>query len=262
MGRSGYCTKELLERDGPSVFKRGTLMFINHATAAESTARPEGDWTKLAAVTEADAKWMENGPDGPALYAPAAVFSKYAEEVREKAPYTGVSINAYGQYAESATGLPNSKIKFDESKIAPDGKPGLIGKLLAADSIDLVTKAGRDGKLLLESAAAPQHHEGGADDMDAAEVRKLLESNAALLTEVKKMRERQFAGDAIGEVQILPGDRPRSVPLWGRKSSRRCAGALRWPAEFRLLGLARLIRPRSSRSPSPRRRTYSRFSGA
>ena len=54
-GSSGYYTKELLERDGPQIFKRGTLMYINHATAAEEAARPEGDYSKLAAVTTADA---------------------------------------------------------------------------------------------------------------------------------------------------------------------------------------------------------------
>ncbi len=202
-GSSGYYTKEVLQRDGPEIFGRGTLMFINHATEAEQKARPEGDWSKLAAVTEARAVWNENGPDGPALYAPAAVFTKYAQEVKEKAAYTGVSINAYGQYAESTTGLPNPKVKYHESKMAPDGKPGLIAKLTAADSIDLVTKAGRDGKLLLESATAQppnQTTEGGADDMDAAEFQKLQESNAALLMQIKKINERQAIEDASVEV--------------------------------------------------------------
>lgn len=188
-GSSGYYTKELLERDGPQIFKRGTLMYINHATAAEEAARPEGDYSKLAAVTTADAYWDGQGPDGPALYAPAKVFSGVAAEVAEKAPFTGVSIRASGQYAEAkGSGLTK---KIAESKIAPDGKPGLIGKLTNADSIDLVTKAGRDGKLLLESATE------GENDMDKNEVQALIESSLApLKAENKSLREMLHATKA------------------------------------------------------------------
>lgn len=181
-GSSGYYTKELLERDGPQIFKRGTLMYINHQTAAEEAARPEGDYSKLAAVTTGDAYWDQQGPDGPALYAPAKVFSGVAAEVAEKAPFTGVSIRASGQYAEAkGNGLTK---KIGESKIAPDGKPGLIGKLTNADSIDLVTKAGRDGKLLLESATE------GENDMDKTEVMALIkEAIAPKEAEIKALRE-------------------------------------------------------------------------
>jgi hypothetical protein len=183
-GSSGYYTKDLLERDGPKIFKRGTLMYINHATEAEEAARPEGDYSKLAAVTTDDAYWDDHGKDGPALYAPAKVFSGVASEVAEKAPYTGVSIRASGEYAEAKSGQPSATVTLAESKIAPDGKPGLIGKLTYADSIDLVTKAGRDGKLLLESA----DYEG--DDMTEAEVKRLIESaNRPLMAENRRLRE-------------------------------------------------------------------------
>ena len=138
-GSSGFYGKEMLQQAAEDkIFGRGTLMYFNHATKAEETARPEGDWNKLAAVTTGDAYWDDAGKDGPALYAPAKVFAKHAAEVAEKAPHTGVSIRASGTR--------------DDKAIAPDGKPGVITKLLRAESIDLVTKAGRDGKLLLESA--------------------------------------------------------------------------------------------------------------
>lgn len=194
-GSSGYYTKEVLERDGPKIFKRGTLMYINHATAAEEAARPEGDYSKLAAVTTGNAYWDQQGPDGPALYAPAKVFSGVAAEVAEKAPFTGVSIRASGHYAESkGNGLTKS---LAESKTAPDGRPGLIGALTHADSIDLVTKAGRDGKLLLESATE------GEDDMDEAKIAAMLkeavkEAVAPLQAENKRLMERM-------ELQKVPG---------------------------------------------------------
>ncbi len=200
-GSSGYYTKELLERDGPKIFKRGTLMYINHATAAEEAARPEGDYSKLAAVTTGNAYWDQQGPDGPALYAPAKVFSGVAAEVAEKAPFTGVSIRASGQYAESkGNGL--TKV-LSESKTAPDGKPGLIGALTHADSIDLVTKAGRDGKLLLESANE------GVEEMDKSEFQAMLnEALKPLQADNQKLRERLELQTAPGMVtRILSGIR-------------------------------------------------------
>ena len=213
-GSSGYYTEELLRRDGPEVFKPGTLMYINHATDAEEAARPEGDWEKLAAVTTGNAYWDANGKAGPAMYAPADVFTKHADEVKEKAPHTGVSIRARGHYVEAASGLPKPKIKLSESKIAPDGKPGLIGRLIAADSIDLVTKAGRDGKLLFESASH-NLNEGGADDMTEAQLREV----ADLRSTVRKLTERLAKPDAesvineyLGTVYVTEG-----VRAWVRK---------------------------------------------
>ena len=204
-GSTGYYTEALLKRDGPKIFKRGTLMYINHATNAEEAARPEGDWSKLAAVTTGDAYWDQNGKDGPALYAPSKVFSNVVAEVREKAPYTGVSIRAAGLYAEAATGEPKKGLKFEESKMAPDGKPGLIGALTRADSIDLVTKAGRDGKLLLESAL-PIHEGGPAmTDAEMKEFKELRESNTTLQANLRKLNERAAVADAAGVVAAYFG---------------------------------------------------------
>lgn len=190
-GSSGYYTKEVLQRDGPEIFKAGTLMYVNHATAAEESARPEGDWTKLAAVTVGNAYWDDNGKDGAALYAPAKVFSDYATQVKEKAPFTGVSVRARG--------------RLNEKKIAPDGRPGVIEALTYGDSIDLVTKAGRGGKLLLEAENAVRLYEAargrestqGDNDMDEATVKRLIaEATAPLVAENKKLKEAIAAGEA------------------------------------------------------------------
>ena len=221
-GSSGYYTKEVLQRDGPGVFGRGTLMFVNHATEAEQNARPEGDWSQLAAVTEAAAHWDDNGPDGPALYAPAAVFSKFAAEVKEKAPYTGVSINARGHYAESATGLPNPKVKIHESKIAPDGKPGLIARITCADSIDLVTKAGRDGKLLLESASQSSTQQQESSAMADENHQQLNEA----LAEIRKLKERAAIGDAAGAVAEYFRTVQVSEAIRARVTTRVLAGSI------------------------------------
>lgn len=184
-GSSGYYTKEVLQRDAPKIFKRGTLMYINHATQAEEAQRPEGDWSKLAAVTTGDAYWDEAGKDGPAVYAPAKVFSGHAAEVAEKAPHTGVSIRAQG--------------RRDDKAIAPDGKPGLVTALTHAESIDLVTKAGRDGKLLLESADS-EFHEGG--DMDANALKKLQEANTKIFKGFATGKARELAATTLKPIRL------------------------------------------------------------
>lgn len=185
-GSSGYYGKEVLQKAAESkVFGRGTLMYFNHATKAEEAQRPEGDWNKLAAVTTGDAYWDENGKDGPALYAPAKVFAKHAAEVAEKAPHTGVSIRASGTRDDKAMG--------------PDGKPGVITALHHAESIDLVTKAGRDGKLLLESAD-PNFDEGG--QMADTELKKLQEATRNINLRLAQDPARRLAEATLADLRL------------------------------------------------------------
>jgi hypothetical protein len=171
-GSSGYYPPETLKKAAQdNVFKAGTQMFWNHDTDAEEAARPEGDLTRLAAVTTSDAKYVENGYDGSGLYAQAKVFADYADKVKEMGPHIGLSIRAGGDRNESA--------------IAPDGKPRVITALKNAASVDFVTKAGRDGKIFTESATRE-----GEQDVDEAQVLKLIErANAPIIAENKALKE-------------------------------------------------------------------------
>lgn len=174
-GSSGYYGPEVLRRAAESrIFKAGTQMFWNHDTEAEEGARPEGDLNRLAAVTTTDAEWHENGHDGPGLYARAKVFSDYADKVREKGPHIGLSIRAGGER--------------DEAARAPDGKPRVITALKNAQSVDFVTRAGRDGKIFTEGATS-EFIEGA--EMTKEEVQALIrESQAPLESENKRLREK------------------------------------------------------------------------
>lgn len=172
-GSSGYYPEEVLKRDGPNIFKAGTHMYINHATDAEEAERPEGDLSKLASVLASDAYYDQSGKAGPGLYAQVKVFSDYANQIKEKAPYSGVSIRARGER--------------DDKKIAPDGKPGVITALKTAQSVDHVTRAGAGGKLLTEAAADAGK---GPNEMDKSEVQALIkESLAPLEAENKRLKE-------------------------------------------------------------------------
>lgn len=187
-GSSAYYPADVLERDGPKIFTSGTHMYWNHATAQQESQRPEGDLNELAAVLTSNAYYDGAGKEGAGLYARAKVFADYAEKVQEKAKYTGLSIRARGTMSEAK---------------APDGKPGMLARFTAAESVDFVTKAGAGGKVLTESGIVGEgiaselnlHQHREASEMDAAEVTKLVEAGvklavAPLLAENKKLSER------------------------------------------------------------------------
>lgn len=161
-GSSGYYPPEVLKKAAEGkVFKAGTQMFWNHDTDAEESARPEGDLNRLAAVTTSDAVYDEAGKDGPGLYAHAKVFSDYADKVKEKGPHIGLSIRAGGERDEAAKG--------------PDGKPRVITALKNAQSVDFVTKAGRDGKIFTEGAVSQE----GDESMEKNEIAALIKEAVA-----------------------------------------------------------------------------------
>ena len=171
-GSSAFYPAEVLKRDGPGVFKKNTQIYINHATAAEEAARPEGDWHKLVGALSTDAVYHESHPKGPGLYAKANFAPDMAPIIKAKAPYSGMSIRASG---------------VAESGKSKGGVP-ILKSLTSAESVDIVTKAGAGGMILTESARAANQQEV---DMTEAEVTRLIESRTAPL------RERAIRGDAI-----------------------------------------------------------------
>lgn len=177
-GSSGHYSAEVLKRDGPKVFKSGTKMFWNHQTAQEEAERPEGDLRDLASVLTEDAYYNEKGPAGPGLYAKANVFPAYREHVDALAKDIGVSIRAYGSAKEGTA----------------EGKRGpIIEKLTRGQSVDYVTLPGAGGKVLqlFEAARAAAHQPKESNDMELAEVQKLIETAVnPLKAENRKLLER------------------------------------------------------------------------
>lgn len=166
-GSSAFYPAEVLKRDGPIVFKAGTHVYVNHPTAAEEAARPEGDVKNLAGVLTTAAEWQESGAKGPGLYARMKVFADHGQMVEEKAPHVGMSIRASG-VAESGkrhNGLP------------------ILKELTSAESVDVVTRAGAGGMILKESGDLrfrfAESEDREADEMTAADVKRLVESAVA-----------------------------------------------------------------------------------
>jgi len=136
-GSSGYYGSEMLAQYGPSVFTKGTKVFMNHPSISEASDRPERDVHQLAGKLTTDAFFNESDKS---LYADVEFYSHYAPIIKEMAGDIGLSIHAMGVAA------------FGEA----DGREGSIVESLVSDpftSLDVVTVAGAGGKFvsLLES---------------------------------------------------------------------------------------------------------------
>lgn len=183
-GSSAFYPAEVLKRDGPNVFTKGTHIYINHATSVEEAARPEGDWHKLAGALDGNAYWDESAKQGPGLYGDALFTSDYAPLIKEKAPFTGMSIRAGG---------------VAESGKKKDGLP-ILKQLTHAESVDVVTRAGAGGMVLTESARRAATHE--EVEMTEAEVKAIVESAVKTAVEavqkpVSLLETRALRGDAM-----------------------------------------------------------------
>lgn len=191
-GSSGYYPEDVLKRDGPNIFKKGTPMYINHQTAQEEAARPEGDVTaKLGALTE-DAHFENDPIHGKGLYGLTKVYKHHHNFVNEVASDSGFSIRAYG------------KAKHGTQK----GKSGpIIQTLERAKSVDLVTVAGAGGKAveLFEAArnsVAPiEVKEHVMDENEVKTLRETLQrveaQNRSLIETQRKLSAEQTAGKII-----------------------------------------------------------------
>jgi len=170
-GSSGYYPAEILERDGPKVFKAGTQMYIDHPTSTEESERPERSLRDLAGELIADARWEVANAAGPGLYAPAQVFKPWQSVVEELAPHIGTSIRALGK----------------TEKGEAEGRTGpIVQELVAAKSVDYVTTPGAGGKVLrLIESARNSIAQGGRD--------KEENKNMDQLEEVTKARDKALA---------------------------------------------------------------------
>jgi hypothetical protein len=195
-GSSAWYTEAALKQAATDkIFHAGLPMRIDHPTAAEEAARPEGSVKDWGAVLARDAEWLESyvGKDGKdlgkGLYSEIKPFSDHAQTIQEKGPYAGVSIRANGN-AVTEAGRPAMK----------DGVP-LLKEFTSADGADMVTRAGAGGMFLSEAAKPANPNTGGATEMEAAEISKLVEAAvkaalAPVIAQQVPLTERAIRGDA------------------------------------------------------------------
>jgi len=195
-GSSAFYPAEVLKRDGPNVFTKGTHIYINHATTAEESARPEGDWHKLAGALDTNAYWDENGKKGPGLYAEALFTSDYAPLVKEKASFTGMSIRAAG---------------VAESNKKHDGLP-VLKQLTHAESVDVVTRAGAGGMILTEAALPQQeNHEMTLQEAQTLINAEVAKATAPLHAQLRESKAREEATRILEGVNLPAVSKTRII---------------------------------------------------
>jgi hypothetical protein len=112
-----YYPAEVLRRDGPAAWPKGTLNYVDHDTDAEEDARPSGSLMRLASYQVDDARWDD---ERQALVANVRVFAPWSEAVASWAESgaIGMSIRAwvYGEHGEAegrsgfvVTGIPEGR---------------------------------------------------------------------------------------------------------------------------------------------------------
>lgn len=137
-GSSGYYSKDVCE-DAAGLVAVGTQMFIDHPTAAEELERPVRSLKDVAAVVTEAGTWDESLG---AVVAECTVTAPYRDFLCDEAlaPHIGLSIRGSA-----------SDVTVGEA----EGRSGkIVESLVAIQSVDFVTRAGRGGKVLqlLESA--------------------------------------------------------------------------------------------------------------
>lgn len=159
-GSKGYYSEDVLKRDGPTVFKAGTPIFLDHQTPEERELKPFGSVQNFAGELATDAVWdVEEG----GLVAEVEFFEHQQPLVRSLAKKVGLSIRARTT-AERGT---------------MEGRNGrIITGLLNARSVDLVVRAGAGGQLLdvLESEVDTEMEEQQMSEEVLEAIKKLSES--------------------------------------------------------------------------------------
>lgn len=149
-GSSGYYSRQVLENAAADkVWPAGTHIYFDHPSESEMFDRPERSVRDLAAILAEDA--YVDGAGG--LVAEADIIGPYRDLLTDDTfmAAVGMSIRAS---ADTTVG-------------EAEGRKGtLITRLIEGESVDLVTKAGRGGRILaaVESARATAAREASTED--------------------------------------------------------------------------------------------------
>lgn len=123
-GSSGmYSAATLRQAESDRVFDAGLHCYVDHPTSAEELERPVRSVQNLAGCLEVAATFKDQG-----LWSTVRVFSSHKAFIVERAAVIGLSIRASGDVEETAAGR-------------------VVTRLVSAESVDFVTRAGRGGRI-------------------------------------------------------------------------------------------------------------------
>jgi hypothetical protein len=185
-GSSAFYTPEALKQSVADGIFDNAQIYINHATKAEESARPEGDWHDLAGGIKGKPYYLESHKQGPGLYGKAVFTPQYAPEVRAKAAISGMSIRANGDAVMESSGRPQLR----------QGVP-VLKKFTSAESVDIVTRAGAGGMILTESARGAQQQEPSMNAEEKLHLQRLVEKD--IRREAIELGARTLEGVSLNE---------------------------------------------------------------
>lgn len=150
-GSSGYYSRQVLENAATDrVWPAGTHIYFDHPTESEQYERPERSVRDLAAILDEDAYVDTNG----GLVAEARIIGPYRDLLTDD-----VFMDAVGMSIRATA---------DTTVGEAEGRKGtIITRLIHGESVDIVTRAGRGGRILaaVESARAQLAAEAATDDV-------------------------------------------------------------------------------------------------
>ena len=164
LGSSGFYPADVIKRDGPQIFRKGTPMFLDHQTPEQRELLPFGSVDTYAAELAEDAYFVEN--DG--LYADVEVFEHQAAKIKSLANRIGISIRA--------------KAVTEPGTIAGKRVP-IIQQITEARSVDFVMRPGAGGKIvsILESAVEESSETSINQDGENMELKDIVEGVTAAI---------------------------------------------------------------------------------
>ena len=180
-GSSGFYPAETLKAAAEAgVFHRGLHLYADHPSETERIDRPERSIRDIAGVLTEDARYDE---ETESLVAEAKTFAAWGPILTEMHDAIGLSIRAAAEVAEGEH----------------DGAPArVVERIVEAQSVDFVTRAGRGGKVLsLLESARPHITQPPTDDpAPAGQTITTQESREDTMPQIEEARLRQLEEDA------------------------------------------------------------------
>jgi hypothetical protein len=214
LGSSAFYPAEVIRRDGPKVFTKGTPMFLDHQTPEEKSYKPFGSVGSFVGELAEDAYYENDG-----LYGEVEVFEDVAPLIKARANRIGVSVRA--------------NIVAEEGVINGRKVP-IAQQFTSARSVDFVMRPGAGGKIvsILESAVEDEEtrvEESGLktafetrftaieEQLKPAPVEKKVEESAPDETYAKALEIAEaFVNstlDAEGKARVLDLHKANGKPL-------------------------------------------------
>lgn len=166
VGSSGTYPAATLEQAAQDrVFPAGLHVYLDHPTSTDAVERPERSVLEMAGTLTTDAEWNQQTR---ALEADFRPYGSVRDAIVERKDDIGLSIRASAEVTEDGT----------------------IARIVEAQSVDLVTRAGRGGRILevIESARREIAERNGLDYQPR---------HAATVTEATSNDVRRYLSDAV-----------------------------------------------------------------